>query len=193
VIHYAAFSSVELLLAERHFGGLDGSVGKFEGHTGKPAVMELTIMMRLIAALLVATVMNCKASSTDLEAISLIESGGNDRAIGGAGEVSRYQILPRVWKTYSHSRDYQNRFLAGEIAKRHLEALQRSFEQASGRKPGDFDLYVLWNAGMDYYRRHGFSPRRVHTVIRERADRFVNLKQILTPNLRDQQARLANY
>lgn len=126
-----------------------------------------------------------------MEAISLIESGGNDSAVGGAGEVSRYQILPRVWKTYSRSRDYQNRYLASDIARRHLDTLQRSFERAAGRKPGDFDLYVLWNAGMDYYRRHGFSPRRVHNVIRERADRFVNLKQYLTPNPREQQARLS--
>lgn len=150
-------------------------------------------MMKLIAALLVGAVMNCRAGLTDLEAISLIESGGNDSAVGGAGEVSRYQILPKVWRSYTRSREYQNRFLARDIARRHLDTLQRSFEQAVGRKPAEFDLYVMWNAGMDYYRRRGFSPRRIHAAIRERADRFVNLKHYLPPSLHDQQAWLGAF
>ena len=31
------------------------------------------------------------------EALSMIESGNNDRAIGSVGEVSRFQIRPELW------------------------------------------------------------------------------------------------
>ncbi|HAM73467.1 MAG TPA: hypothetical protein DCM86_17675 [Verrucomicrobiales bacterium] len=146
----------------------------------------------LFAALVLTMSLSARAGLTDLEAISLIESGGNDYAVGDAGEVSRYQILPKVWRSYTRSHEYQNRWLAGEVAKRHLSTLQQSFQREAGRAPGDFELYVLWNAGLDYYRRHGFSPRRVASTIRERADRFVNLKNYLTPNRHTEQARVGN-
>src|SRR5258708_6108474 len=43
-----------------------------------------------------------------LYALGMIETGNNDREIGGAGEISRYQIHPIVWKSYSKSLDYSN-------------------------------------------------------------------------------------
>jgi hypothetical protein len=151
-------------------------------------------MKRLTAlfAVWVMTSIVSLAGSTELEAISLIESGGNDYAVGDAGEVSRYQILPQVWRSYSRSRDYRNSGLAAEVARRHLNTLQQAFVREAGRPPGDFEVYVLWNAGLDYYRRHGFSPRRVASVIRERAGRFVNLKNYLAQVRRTEQARLMN-
>ena len=30
-------------------------------------------------------------------ALAMLESGGNDHAVGRAGEVSRYQISPELW------------------------------------------------------------------------------------------------
>src|ERR1700720_924076 len=35
------------------------------------------------------------------KALSQIESGDNDRALGLAGEISRYQIRPDVWRQYA--------------------------------------------------------------------------------------------
>lgn len=111
-----------------------------------------------------------------LEALSLIESGNNDRAIGRAGEVSRYQILPAVWRRYSESAAHRNPTIAAAVALRHLEFQAASFRERTGRAPSDFDRYVMWNAGVGYYRRLGFNPRRVHASIRDRAQRFVNLR-----------------
>jgi hypothetical protein len=141
--------------------------------------------MRSLIALLSAGILSCQAGLSDLEALSLIESGGNDAAVGEAGEVSRYQILPKVWRTYSRSQNYRNPWLSGEVARHHLRFLMTRFQQETGRNPRDFDLYVMWNAGLTYYRKLGFDANKVHRIIRERAERFVNLKQYLpaTPSL----------
>lgn len=137
------------------------------------------LLMRILIAILAATsALHCaQAGLSDLEALSLIESGGNDRAVGGAGEVSRFQILPKVWRSYTKSREYQSRWLAAEVARRHLGVLRDGFARETGRHANDFDIYVMWNAGLGYYRQQGFDPRRVHRVIKERAGRFVNLKR----------------
>jgi hypothetical protein len=36
-----------------------------------------------------------------LDALAMVETGCNDHATGRAGEVSRYQITPSVWRQYS--------------------------------------------------------------------------------------------
>lgn len=128
--------------------------------------------------LLALTIASAQAGLSELEAISMIESGNDDRAIGGAGEVSRYQIMPRVWRSYTSSRAYQNAEISTRIAQKHLEYLEGVFKSRTGREPTDFDRYVLWNAGPTYYNRIGFARRRVHPVIRERATRFVNLREM---------------
>jgi hypothetical protein len=139
------------------------------------------IYMTRLIALLAATALNCQAGLSHLEALSLIESGGNDRAIGGAGEVSRYQILPKVWRFYSQSSNYRSQWLSTEVARRHMETIHQAYVRLNGHPADDFDLYVMWNAGIDYYRRMGFDPQRVHRVIRERANRFVNLRRYESP------------
>ena len=128
--------------------------------------------------MLVLGVLSADARLSKLEAISMIESGNNDRAIGGAGEVSRYQIMPRVWRRYSASTEYANSDLSTRVAEQHLAYLESTFQSQTGRQPTDFDRYVLWNAGPVYYARIGFSAGRVHPIIRERAGRFVNLRQM---------------
>ena len=105
----------------------------------------------------------------------MIETGDNDAAIGRAGEVSRYQIKPWIWRQYSPSSSYADRRTSRQVAERHLAVLQTSFRDQTRREPTDFDLYVLWNAGPTYYARIGFSKSRVHPVIRERARRYANL------------------
>jgi hypothetical protein len=122
--------------------------------------------------------MVARAGLSKLEAISMIESGNNDWAVGEAGEVSRYQIMPRVWKRYTSSTAYHDAEMSARVASRHLHQLEESFRQRTGREPTDFDRYVLWNGGPTYYAKIGFSSARVHRVIRERAKRFVNLREM---------------
>ena len=118
------------------------------------------------------------AGLSKLDALSMIESGDNDSAIGCAGEVSRFQIRPATWRHYSASRAFNNSQIASLVADQHLRSLEAIFRSRTGRDPTDFDLYVLWNAGAGYYGRIGFSPDRVHHRIGDRANRYANLRQM---------------
>jgi hypothetical protein len=136
------------------------------------------------AVILMLAVTSGQAGLSKLEAISMIETADRDWVVGAAGERSRYQIMPKVWNSYTSSRDYRNPQLARAVAERHLALLEEIFLKATGREASDFDRYVLWNGGPTYYAKINYDAKRVHPVIRERAERYVNLrtmKQDLMP------------
>jgi len=110
-------------------------------------------------------------------ALAMIETGNNDHAVGGAGEVSRYQIMPTVWKHYSDSRSYRNPDVALLVARQHWTSQYDYFKEKAGREPTDFDMYVLWNTRYGYYANRGFNRFRLHPVVQDRAQRFSNLVQ----------------
>ena len=112
-----------------------------------------------------------------LFALGMIETGNNDWEVGAAGEISRYQIHPVIWKTYSPKTDYQNPAAATQVARQHWTWLAGYFtrKKEPGRQPGDFDMYVLWNTKFGYYAKRGFVPARLAPVVQDRAQRFVNL------------------
>ena len=161
-------------LLEATFGA-PPSVGQWL-ETQKSLVLKKIMFRGLLV--LALTAMTAQAGLSKLEALSMLESGNDDYAVGGAGEVSRYQIMPAVWRSYTASRAYQNASVSREIAIKHLTYLEEYFRSRTGREATDFDRYVMWNAGPVYYARMGFSPERVHRTIRERANRFVNLRQM---------------
>ena len=132
-------------------------------------------MQNYILALLL-TAVGAKAQLSRLEALSMIESGDNDAAIGQAGEVSRFQIKPSIWAHYSGSRAFRDCRVAREVAARHLTELTTWFHSRAGRPASDFDVYVLWNAGPTYYTKVGFKTSRVHPVVCERANRYARLR-----------------
>ena len=108
-------------------------------------------------------------------ALGMIESGNNDRGIGRAGEVSRFQIHPAVWRLYSNSKDYRNPEVSLPVARQHWNYLTNYFRGKARREPAPFDMYVLWNTNFGYYARKGFDPARLPAIVRDRAQRFVNL------------------
>ena len=110
-----------------------------------------------------------------LFALGMIETGNDDGAIGSAGEISRYQLRPTVWKTYCSSRDYRNPQVSVQVARQHWNYLAAYFQEKTGRVPTDYDMYVLWNTGGGYYARKGFSKHQIASVVQDRAQRFVNL------------------
>lgn len=142
----------------------------------KPGII---LMLAALAGMLPAA---ARAGLSPLEAISMIESGNNDTAVGPAGEVSRYQIRPRVWRQLSESNAYGDTAVASSVAQQHLDWLYKFYKERTGRVADDFDLYVMWNAGADYYRRAGFARDKVHAKIRGRAERYVNLRQMRNVN-----------
>jgi hypothetical protein len=103
-------------------------------------------------------------------ALAILESGGNDRAVGRVGEISRYQIRPELWPEGSPL----DARVALANARRIMSARVSAFEQSHGRRPNDFEFYVLWNAPAQI--------NRPHQVVAERARRFVNLVSYTNPN-----------
>lgn len=133
-------------------------------------------MQNYILAILL-TAVGAKAQLSRLEALSMIESGDDDAAIGRAGEISRFQIMPSVWAHYSGSRSFRDCRVARDVAARHLSELTTWFQNRAGRPASDFDVYVLWNAGPTYYTKVGFKTSRVHPVVCERARRYAHLRR----------------
>ncbi len=101
-------------------------------------------------------------------ALSQIESGDKDTAVGAAGEVSRYQIKPEVWRRFAAAAaDWARADDALAVAKEVMRERCAEFEKTCHRLPTDFEFYVLWNAPAQIDRP---SP-----VVAERAFRFCNL------------------
>jgi hypothetical protein len=96
-------------------------------------------------------------------ALSMLESGNNDQAIGSLGEVSRYQIRPYLWP----GGNPVNAHLALNVAQKIMQSRVSHFEQTHNRQPTDFEFYVLWNAPQEV-------NHPCHAVAR-RAERFANL------------------
>ena len=96
-------------------------------------------------------------------ALAMLESGSNDHAIGPAGEVSRYQINPKIWPGGNPS-DSQ---VALVNAQRIMSPRMEAFKKSHAREPDDFEFYVLWNAPAEI--------DHPHPAVAERARRFVNL------------------
>jgi hypothetical protein len=139
------------------------------------------VVIRVVAVILPPKPAASTAGVLDarrLYALSQIETGGDDQEIGRSGEVSRYQIMPSVWRHYSDSQSYRDPGTSTPVAQQHWTALYKSFKEQTRREPTDFDMYVLWNTGNGYYARHGFKPENLNAVISDRAQRFVNLVEL---------------
>ena len=97
------------------------------------------------------------------EALSMLETGNDDSAVGRCGEISRFQIRAELWP----GGNPQNAQAALAVARNIMQARVERFQQTHGRSPTNFEFYVLWNA-----------PAEIdHPVpcVAERAYRFVNL------------------
>jgi hypothetical protein len=79
-------------------------------------------------------------------ALSMVESGDNDYAVGRAGEISRYQVLKKEWQSVTNSRAYSQPQTAAAVARVLLGRRVQQFEQKAHRPPTSFEVYVLWNA-----------------------------------------------
>lgn len=117
------------------------------------------------------------------EALGHFETGAStpircaaDAKIGTRKEVSRFQILPHVWKSYSASREFQNPNVAWVVAEKILADRQAQFRRATGRNWEPVDLYIMWNAP-GVYEKAKWDRSRVSPVVMERAQRFSNLME----------------
>jgi hypothetical protein len=100
--------------------------------------------------------------------------GAADRKRGNSGEVSRYQIMPEVWRQYTSSRDYENPNVAWAVAQRILNDRVKWFRETTGRDPDGVELYLLWNKP-GHFEAKGFKTTHVRPLYKERAQRFANI------------------
>jgi hypothetical protein len=135
-----------------------------------------------LLALFLATTAATTASAETLPfALGLFESGAEtfqrgqpDFKKGDSGEVSRYQIMPDVWKRYSKSGDYHNPVVAWEVAERILIDRLAKFRDRMHREPTPTELYLLWNKP-GHFSAAQYSLTRVNSHYLNRARRFGNL------------------
>lgn len=104
-----------------------------------------------------------------LAALSMIETGNNDRMVGRAGEISRYQILKREWRSVTSSTRYTDPETAKAVTLALIDRRVKSFQQVYNRQPTNFEFYALWNAPGQVLNG------RVSRVVAERCQRYANL------------------
>lgn len=109
-----------------------------------------------------------------LSALSMLETGNNDRMVGRAGEISRYQILKSEWRTVTNSVHWANPQVAKQVTLQLIDQRVNQFRAKHSREPSDFEFYVLWNAPAQVLRG------KVSRVVAERARRFANLCSLRT-------------
>ena len=138
--------------------------------------------LQLLAMLGVAIVAMASLEASPLrDALAMIETGASspvagdpDHVIGGSGEVSRFQIMPGVWKAYTKSRNHTNPEVAWTVTRRSVADRVGSVEKATGRPPDPIEVYLLWNKP-GHFEGVGYRLERVSLIYRDRAQRFQNL------------------
>ena len=85
-------------------------------------------------------------SGSLFQALSQIESGDDDNAVGRSGEVSRYQIMRSVWRQYGKGLNPKNPSHAKSVALKILSDRSKAFALRHNRPPSNRELYGLWNA-----------------------------------------------
>ena len=109
-----------------------------------------------------------------LMAIAEVESGNNDKAIGPAGEVSRYQMTKTVWRQYAPaSFDWRNRDNAEWIAVKHANWIRVRLPKDLENDPAA--IAACWNVGVEAFKRCGYDVNRLPLSARDYVERVMNV------------------
>jgi len=104
-----------------------------------------------------------------LTALSMLETGNDDRMVGKAGEISRYQVRKSEWSSVTTSRAYRDPNVAKQVTLKLLDQRVEKFVGLYKRNPTDFEVYALWNAPTQAL------TGRISRTVAERSRRFANL------------------
>ena len=125
---------------------------------GRPYLVRLTLFKspKLFAVFLLSLLFSqtAQAHPLDMDAIKMIESSGNPKAVGSVGERGLYQITPGVWKDYNRAK---------KCKPGPLDAL---FDPATAKRVADWyldwlhfrcktpqDTIIAWNWGIGNWRK----------------------------------------
>jgi hypothetical protein len=112
---------------------------------------------------------------TLLEAIAMVESGPNDYAVGRAGEVSRYQLLPKVCGNTARAATIPTPRPRSGWPPSHLDWLKATYKAERNFEASDRDLALMWRSGFTGYQKRGFDPAQMSAASKDRANRILNL------------------
>jgi hypothetical protein len=104
-----------------------------------------------------------------LSALSMLETGNDDQAVGTAGEISRFQVKKAEWKTVTNSANYSDSETARKVMIQLMDKRIHTFQEHFGRQPTDFEFYALWNAPSQALNG------RISRKVAGRCERFANL------------------
>src|SRR5438552_958142 len=97
------------------------------------------------------TFLHAAAPPGTREALAEFETGAaiptrcaGDFMIGSRQEISRFQILPSVWRQYSSATNYQDPATAWRVTEKILRDREETFRQWTGREWEAVDLYLMW-------------------------------------------------
>ena len=125
--------------------------------------------MKIWSVVIISVFMLANASAMDRwSALSMLESGDDDHALGPRGEISRFQIRRELWPG-GNPQDLCDALCAAQAI---MQARLDVFQKIHRRVPTDFEFYVLWNAPCQ--------ADHPSATVTERARRFVNLVQLKT-------------
>jgi hypothetical protein len=124
--------------------------------------------MRAIALVLML-LPACAFGMDRTSALSMLETGDNDRAVGSAGEISRYQVRKLEWRSVTNSANYTDSETAKRVMLKIMDKRIQAFKAHFGRNPTDYEFYALWNAPSQ-----AMEGKISHTVA-ARCERFANL------------------
>jgi hypothetical protein len=111
----------------------------------------------------------CGFGMDRLSALSMLETGNDDRAVGSAGEISRFQVKKAEWRSVTNSANYTDSETARKVMIKLMDKRIAAFKDHFGRQPNDFEFYALWNAPAQVINGK-ISPK-----VAERCERFANL------------------
>ena len=126
-------------------------------------------MKAFASILLLSLLPACGFSMDRLSALSMLETGNDDRAVGSAGEISRFQVKKAEWRSVTNSANYCDSETAGKVMIQLMDKRIHAFHDHFGRQPTDFEFYALWNAPSQALSGH-ISPK-----VAARCERFANL------------------
>lgn len=127
-----------------------------------------------------------------LQALSQVESGDNDKAKGKYGEVSRYQILPRVWGRYSYAPLHYaidikiSSTVAYDIARDIIDHWQLRSGETTPMPPRYF--YAIWHRGKTFWDTRGGNFDNLPSLVKARCYRFENVYNKLIKDNHEKQS-----
>ena len=123
----------------------------------------------IVALLLLGFNAAAASEATILEAIAMVESGQNRKAVGKAGERGMYQVGKAAWddanerlKKEGHYHfqwsKWRDATAQDMIAAAHLRSIRDNFKRIGNLAPTPEQLALVWNVGWSGAVARGFAP-----------------------------------